>query len=90
MLRLNESRFPPPLSKLQKFVDYQSDCRRMLLEDMAIVSVKMEAAVYQRSRRAIRVTFQEKVADFGTIESQCCHTTRPDITPPPLVSSVHT
>ncbi len=49
----------------QDFGDYLEDCAHMMKQDVAMVSVKMGEAVYQRSRRGIRVTFEEKVASFG-------------------------
>ncbi len=47
--------------------DYQADCRRIVSEDVAVVSVKMASAVYTRSTRTVRMTLSEKIASFGKV-----------------------
>ena len=37
----------------------------MMMEDVAIVSVKMSSSVYTRFQRSIRMSFTDKIAAFG-------------------------
>ncbi len=45
--------------------DHLEDCRTMMLNDVAVVSVKIASPVYTRSGRSLRMTDADKIASFG-------------------------
>ncbi len=48
--------------------DLRADCHNMLRTDVAYVSVKMSGTVYTKNVRNIRMSFEDKLASFGTIK----------------------